>query len=108
MATRSTASSKATIAIRRRVAQNARVARERLGLTQERAAERIGCSTQAYQRFERAVSRVSLDFVAAVARAYRLDPGDLFVAATWQPPRVGRPTEVARQERRSATTERAR
>ena len=77
---------------RRRLALNARHAREQLGLTQEAAAEHIDCSVQALQRLERAAAAVTIDFVAHVAVAYKLDLADLFVAAgPWREPRVGRP-----------------
>ena len=81
---------------RRRVALNARQARERLGLTQESAAERVGCSVQALQRMERATAAVTIDFVARMATAYRIDLGELFVAAgPWRVPVVGRPPSNA-------------
>ena len=77
---------------RRRVALNARRVRERLGMTQETAAERIDCSVQALRRVEGAAAVVTVDFLARIAAAYRVDVVELFVAAgPWKAPKAGRP-----------------
>lgn len=87
---------------RRRLALNARAARERLGLTQERASEVIDCSVQALRRIEGAKAVVTLDFVAKIAAAYRVDPAELLQdAGAWIPPKPGRPVLAGRKNRRS-------
>jgi transcriptional regulator with XRE-family HTH domain len=53
--------------LRHRFAQNIRAERRRLGLTQERAAERVGFSLQYYQRIEREIVNVPLDTIARFA-----------------------------------------
>ena len=63
--------------LRRRLAANLRAQRERLGLTQERAAERVGFSLQYYQRIERQIVNVPLDTVARCALAFSVDPQEL-------------------------------
>ena len=77
---------------RRRLAANARRFREKLGFTQEAAAERVGVSVQALQRMERAAAAVTIDFAARVAAAYKVDVAELFAAiGAWKIPRAGRP-----------------
>ncbi len=63
--------------IRDRVAKNLRAERQRLGLTQEKAAECVGFSLQYYQRMERAIVNVPLDTLARIAHAFAIDPGRL-------------------------------
>jgi transcriptional regulator with XRE-family HTH domain len=84
------------LALRRRLAMNARRARERRGWTQEQAAEHIGCSVQGLQRLERAAARVTIDFVARLAAAYSIDPRQLLAPARWTPPTAGRPPKRIR------------
>lgn len=48
--------------------------RRRLGLTQTKAAERVGFSLQYLQRIEREIVNVPLDTIARFARAYRVAP----------------------------------
>jgi len=81
---------------------NARLARERLGLTQQSAAERIGCAVPVLQRLERAASAFTVDFVARVASSYKIDIADLFAATgPWRAPKPGRPVgTVAKTPRR--------
>ena len=93
---------------RRRVATNARHARERLGWTQETAAERIDCSVQALQRMERATAAPTVNFLAQVAVSYGIDLRELFAdVGPWRSPAVGRPaaaTLAARAAEREAPT----
>lgn len=86
------AESASTLA-RRRVATNARRVRTDLGWSQERACEAIGCSVQALRRIEGAKAVVTLDLLADIAKGYRVDLSELFVAVAgpWQRPRAGRP-----------------
>src|SRR5689334_7568308 len=99
------AESASTLA-RRRVATNARRIRANLGWSQERSCEAIGCSVQALRRIEGAKAVVTLDFLADIAKGYRVDLSELFVAAIgpWQKPRAGRPRKKteprARKSRR--------
>jgi transcriptional regulator with XRE-family HTH domain len=81
------------IQARRRLATNARSARLKLDLTQERAAELIGTSVQALQRLERAAAAVTIDLVARIADGYEIDLAELFAMTTaaWKQPAVGRP-----------------
>ena len=60
--------------LRRRLADNLRSERKRLGLTQERTAERTGYSLQHFQRIECELVNVPLDTVARLAHALQLDP----------------------------------
>jgi len=62
---------------RRRLADNLRSERKRLGLTQERTAERAGYSLQYFQRIEREMVNVPLDTVARLAHALQVDPAQL-------------------------------
>ena len=59
---------------RLRFADNLRAQRKRLGLTQERAAERVGFSLQYLQRIERRMVNVPLDTIARFAHAFDVDP----------------------------------
>ncbi len=59
---------------RLRFAANLRAQRKRLGLTQERAADRVGFSLQYLQRIERRMVNVPLDTLARFAFAYGVDP----------------------------------
>ena len=63
--------------LRHRLAENIRLERRRLGLTQERAAEKIGFSLQYLQRIEREIVNVPLDTVARFAHALKIDPARL-------------------------------
>ena len=88
---------------RRRLALNARAARERLGLTQERASEVIDCSVQALRRIEGAKAVVTLDFIARVALAYRVDVAAMLQdAGAWTAPKPGRPPLAGGKRRRKA------
>lgn len=90
------------LSARRRLAMNARTMRELRGLTQESAAEKIGCSVQALQRLERAATNVTLDFITRVAHTYGLDLSELFIpSGPWQKPAVGRPSAQTLMERRA-------
>lgn len=62
---------------RLRFAANLRAQRKRLGLTQERAAERVGFSLQYLQRIERRMVNVPLDTLARFASAYGVEPSAL-------------------------------
>ena len=64
-------------ALRHRLAENLRLERRRLGLTQERAAEKVGFSLQYLQRIEREIVNVLLDTVARFAHAFKVDPAKL-------------------------------
>jgi transcriptional regulator with XRE-family HTH domain len=77
------------IQARRRLATNARSARLKLDLTQERAAELIGTSVQVLQRLERAAAAVTIDLVARIADGYEIDIAELFATTTaaWKQPR---------------------
>ncbi len=80
---------------------NARQTRERLGMTQEAAAERINCAVPVLQRLERAASAVTVDFVARVAAAYRIDIAEFFKeTGPWQQPKPGRPKVPALKRQR--------
>ena len=94
---------------RRRLALNARAARERLGLTQERASEMIDCSVQALRRIEGAKAVVTLDFVARIAAAYRADIAELLTdAGPWSAPKPGRPAGLKIGAQRRAAKSRRR
>jgi transcriptional regulator with XRE-family HTH domain len=87
--------------VRRRVAMNARRLREERGLTQEAASERIDCSVQMLRRIEGARATATIDFVATIAAAYRVDVGELFAPVTaWRAPRAGRPRKHSTGSRR--------
>lgn len=98
------AESASTLA-RRRVATNARRVRTDLGWSQERASEAIDCGVQTLRRIEGAKVVVTLDLLAGIAKAYRVDLSELFVATTdpWQKPRAGRP-----RKKQSISTRRSR
>lgn len=64
-------------ALRGRLAENLRVERKRLGLTQERTAEKAGFSLQYFQRIEREMVNVPLDTIARLAHALQIDPAQL-------------------------------
>ncbi len=64
-------------ATRLQLAANLRRERQRLGLTQERAAERVGLSLQYLQRIERCIVNVPLDTLVRFARAYGVEPDAL-------------------------------
>jgi transcriptional regulator with XRE-family HTH domain len=99
------AESASTLA-RRRVATNVRRIRAGLGWSQERSCEAIGCSVQALRRIEGAKAVVTLDLLADIAKGYRVDLSELFVApiGPWQKPRAGRPrTKPQAPVRRSRT-----
>jgi transcriptional regulator with XRE-family HTH domain len=89
------------LSLRRSLALNARAARGRLGWTQEYAAEKIGCSLQGLRKLERAAGRVTIDFVALMARAYKLDPQTLLSrAGPWDSPQPGRPASPKQEKKR--------
>jgi transcriptional regulator with XRE-family HTH domain len=75
---------KLQMATRRLLAANLRSQRERLGLTQERAAERVGFSLQYTQRIERCLVNVPIDTLVRFARGYGVEPAMLLTP--------GRPT----------------
>jgi transcriptional regulator with XRE-family HTH domain len=80
------------IALRRRLATNARAMRVERGWTQEEAAEKVGCSVQALQRLERAAAAFTIDFIGLFAAAYQVDVLDLLApAGPWRQPKPGRP-----------------
>jgi transcriptional regulator with XRE-family HTH domain len=56
---------------------NLKLQRERLGLTQEAAAEKVKLSLQYTQRIERCIVNVPLDTLVRFARAYGVEPADL-------------------------------
>ena len=62
---------------RGRLAANLRSERRRLGLTQEKAAEKAGYSLQYLQRIEREIVNVPRDTVARLAHALQVDPARL-------------------------------
>lgn len=68
---------KARTELRHRFAVNVRAQRARLGLSQEKTAERVGFSLQYVQRIEREIVNVPLDTVARFALAFRIDPAAL-------------------------------
>lgn len=68
---------KLQMATRRVLAANLRLERQRLGLSQERAAERVRLSLQYLQRIERCIVNVPLDTLVRFARGYGVDPSDL-------------------------------
>ena len=59
------------------LSSNLRMERARLGLTQERAAERVRLSLQYLQRIERCIVNVPLDTLVRFARAYGVEPAEL-------------------------------
>ena len=79
MATR-TSLAKQQTATRRQLAANLRSERQRLELTQERAAEKVGLSLQYLQRIERCIVNVPLDTITRFARGYGVEPSDLLMA----------------------------
>lgn len=64
-------------ATRRLLAANLKLERQRLELTQERAAERVGLSLQYLQRIERTIVNVPVDTITRFARGYGVEPADL-------------------------------
>lgn len=76
MATRISLAKQQT-ATRRLLAANLRLQRERLELSQERAAERVGFSLQYLQRIERCIVNVPLDTLVKFARGYGVEPVEL-------------------------------
>jgi transcriptional regulator with XRE-family HTH domain len=60
--------------LRHRLADGLRSERKRLGLSQERAAEKAGYSLQYFQRIEREIVNVPLDTLARLAHAFGVDP----------------------------------
>jgi transcriptional regulator with XRE-family HTH domain len=62
---------------RRRLALNLKAARARLGLSQERAAEKAGYSLQYFQRIERCIVNTPIDTITRLSAALRLDPAEL-------------------------------
>lgn len=70
---------------RRLLAANLKLERQRLKLTQERAAERVGLSLQYLQRIERTIVNVPLDTITRFARGYGVEPAELL-----KPPGAGR------------------
>jgi transcriptional regulator with XRE-family HTH domain len=74
--------------MRRQLAANLRLERQRLHLTQERAAERVGLSLQYLQRIERCIVNVPLDTLVRFARAYGVAPAEL-LRSPEQPSRHG-------------------
>lgn len=62
---------------RRRLALNLKAARARLGLSQERAAEKAGYSLQYVQRIEREIVNTPLDTLSRLAHALRITPAQL-------------------------------
>lgn len=81
---------------------NARRIRAALGLSQEAACERIDCSVQALRRIEGAKAVVTLDFLADIAKGYRVDLSELFVEllVPWQKPLAGRPPKIGKRVNR--------
>ncbi len=63
--------------LRQRFSANIRAERQRLGLSQERAAELVGFSLQYLQRIERKIVNVPMDTIARFAFAYNVDPVQL-------------------------------
>ncbi len=63
--------------VRHRLAENLRAIRARLGLSQEKAAERVGVSLQYLQRIERERHGVPLDTLAAFAVSLGVDAAEL-------------------------------
>ena len=61
-------------------AANLKAERARLGLSQERAAERVGFSLQYLQRIERCIVNVPLDTLVKFARGYGVEPVELLMA----------------------------
>ena len=77
---------------RRRLAVGARSAREKRRLTQEDAAEVVGCSVQQIRRIERAKANATIDLIARLAAAYKVDLKVLFSSTgRWKKRPVGRP-----------------
>ncbi|HJK93261.1 MAG TPA: helix-turn-helix transcriptional regulator [Polyangiaceae bacterium LLY-WYZ-15_(1-7)] len=62
---------------RRRIAAAIRRRRRELGLTQEQAAEKLGCTTTHYQRVEYAQANVSLVFLAHLSLVMECDLEEL-------------------------------
>jgi transcriptional regulator with XRE-family HTH domain len=79
---------------RDRLAQNARDARRRASLTQEAAAEQLGCSVQQVRRVERGVVNTTVDFIEQLAEVYGVEIAALFAdfdTRNVEKRRVGRP-----------------
>lgn len=66
--------------MRRQLSANLRRERQRLGLTQEQAAERVRLSMQYYQRIERCIVNVPLDTLVRFARGFGVEPAELLRA----------------------------
>lgn len=54
-----------------------REGRERLGLSVEQAAARVGCDTSTWQKWERGEGRVSVTYLFRVAGLLGIEPGKL-------------------------------
>ncbi|MFT3840776.1 MAG: helix-turn-helix transcriptional regulator [Myxococcaceae bacterium] len=67
------------LASRRVLAANLRLQRERLKLSQERAAEQVGFSLQYVQRIERCIVNVPLDTLVRFALVYGVEPAELLM-----------------------------
>ncbi|ATB30054.1 helix-turn-helix domain-containing protein [Melittangium boletus] len=64
----------------------AREARNRIGLTQEEVAERVGVATEVYGRVERGHLLPSVPTLMRLSRALSLDANDLLGFTTTRPP----------------------
>lgn len=67
------------------LAANLKRCRQELGLSQERAAEKVGFSLQYLQRIERQIVNVPLDTLARFAQAYGVAPHELLAPAEQRP-----------------------
>jgi transcriptional regulator with XRE-family HTH domain len=61
------------------LAANLRLERQRLELSQEKAAEQVGFSLQYLQRIERRIVNVPLDTLVRFAHAYGVEPAELLL-----------------------------
>lgn len=78
-----------------RVAANLRRVRKRRGWTQAELAERPGIDLRYLQRIEAAAVHAGVGYVAALATALEIDPGELFVRADSPVRPHGRPAKRA-------------
>ncbi|WP_309888873.1 helix-turn-helix domain-containing protein [Archangium sp.] len=76
----------------------AREARQKAGLTQQEAAERIGVATEVYGRMERGRMLPSLPTLLRVCRTLGLDANPLLGFSSSQPPAWLRPQEAPEEE----------
>ncbi|MCL4366485.1 MAG: helix-turn-helix domain-containing protein [Actinobacteria bacterium] len=62
----------------KQVGQNIKKAREKVGLTQEQVAEKVGIHVSYYSRIERGVVNPSLDKLESIVKVLKIKSSDIF------------------------------